>query len=47
MPFALIGGLVAFRIWHELPAATRDYINNVERKGSATRTEQRRQVTVP
>ena len=32
MPFALIGGLVAWRIWHELPAATRHYIDNVERK---------------
>src|SRR6185437_16642273 len=26
MPFALIGGLIAWRIWHELPAATRVYI---------------------
>jgi OPA family glycerol-3-phosphate transporter-like MFS transporter len=32
MPFALIGGLIAWRIWHELPAATRDYINAVEHK---------------
>ncbi len=32
MPFALIGGLVAWRVWHELPAATRNYIENVERK---------------
>ena len=32
MPFALIGGLVAWRIWHELPAATRRYIDDVERK---------------
>jgi OPA family glycerol-3-phosphate transporter-like MFS transporter len=32
MPFALIGGLIAWRIWHELPEATRNYINNVERK---------------
>ena len=31
MPFALIGGLVAWRIWHELPEATRKYINDVER----------------
>jgi len=31
MPFALIGGLVAWRIWHELPAATRVYIETVER----------------
>ncbi len=32
MPFALIGGLVAWRIWNELPAATRKYIQRVERK---------------
>jgi len=32
MPFGLIGGLVAWRIWHELPAATRVYIETVERK---------------
>jgi OPA family glycerol-3-phosphate transporter-like MFS transporter len=32
MPFALVGGLVAWRIWHELPAATRNYIENFERK---------------
>jgi OPA family glycerol-3-phosphate transporter-like MFS transporter len=32
MPFALIGGLVAWNIWHELPAATRIYIETVERK---------------
>jgi hypothetical protein len=32
MPLALIGGLVAWKIWHELPAATRKYINDVERK---------------
>ena len=32
MPFALIGALVAWRIWHELPAATRHYIETVERK---------------
>jgi OPA family glycerol-3-phosphate transporter-like MFS transporter len=32
MPFALIGGLMAWRMWHELPAATRVYIATVERK---------------
>src|SRR5437879_2705181 len=32
MPFALIGGLVDWRIWHELPAATRVYIETVERQ---------------
>ncbi len=30
MPFALIGGLIAWRIWHALPAATRRYIEEVE-----------------
>jgi len=35
MPFAFIGALVAWRIWHELPAATRHYIENVERKPQA------------
>ena len=32
MPFALVGGLIAWRIWHELPDATRKYIDTVERK---------------
>jgi OPA family glycerol-3-phosphate transporter-like MFS transporter len=32
MPFALIGGMIALKIWHELPAATRKYIDEVERK---------------
>jgi hypothetical protein len=26
MPFALIGMLIAIKIWHDLPAATRKYI---------------------
>jgi len=30
MPFAVLGGLIALRIWHELPAATRRYIAEVE-----------------
>ena len=34
MPFALIGGLVAWKIWHELPAATRKFIETVERKAA-------------
>jgi OPA family glycerol-3-phosphate transporter-like MFS transporter len=34
-PFALIGGLIAVKIWHELPAATRRYIAEVEQKGKA------------
>jgi OPA family glycerol-3-phosphate transporter-like MFS transporter len=32
MPFALLGGYLALRIWHELPAATRKYIKEVEEK---------------
>ena len=32
MPFALLGGFLAIRIWHELPAATRKYITQVEQK---------------
>jgi len=32
MPFAVIGGLIALKIWHELPAATRKYIAEVEAK---------------
>jgi len=30
MPFAILGGIIAVRIWHELPAATRRYIAEVE-----------------
>lgn len=33
MPFALLGGFLALKIWHELPAATRKYIAEVEEKG--------------
>jgi len=32
MPFALIGFFLAWKIWHELPAATRKYIAQVEQK---------------
>jgi len=32
MPFALIGGFIALKIWNELPAATRKYIEKMERK---------------
>ncbi len=32
IPFALIGSLIAWRIWHELPAATRTYIETMEGK---------------
>ena len=32
MPFALLGGYLALRIWHELPTATRKYIAEVEDK---------------
>jgi OPA family glycerol-3-phosphate transporter-like MFS transporter len=32
MPFAVLGGFVALKIWHELPAATRRYIAQFEEK---------------
>lgn len=32
MPFALVGGVIAWRIWNELPTATRKYIDEHERK---------------
>ena len=32
MPFALLGGILALKIWHELPAATRKYIAEKEQK---------------
>ena len=32
IPFALIGGIIAYRIWNELPAATRKYIDEHEKK---------------
>lgn len=32
MPFAIAGALISLKIWHELPAATRKYIAEVERK---------------
>ncbi len=32
MPFALAGGILALKIWHELPAATKKYIAEVEQK---------------
>jgi OPA family glycerol-3-phosphate transporter-like MFS transporter len=35
MPFALAGGIIAWRLWHELPAATRKYIAEVEMKKQA------------
>jgi OPA family glycerol-3-phosphate transporter-like MFS transporter len=31
IPFAVLGGVLAVRIWNELPAATRKYIAEVER----------------
>jgi len=30
--FALLGGYLALRMWHDLPAATRKYIAEVEDK---------------
>jgi len=32
MPFAVIGTIISIKIWHELPAATRKYIAEVEQK---------------
>jgi OPA family glycerol-3-phosphate transporter-like MFS transporter len=32
IPFAFVGSLIAWRIWHEVPAATRRYIDNFARK---------------
>jgi len=32
IPFAIIGGLIALWIWHELPVATRKYIAEVEKQ---------------
>ena len=32
MPFALAGTFLAWKIWHELPAATRKYIAENEEK---------------
>ncbi|MGD0260696.1 MAG: MFS transporter [Verrucomicrobiota bacterium] len=32
MPFALLGGYLALKIWNELPAATQKYITEVEEK---------------
>ncbi len=32
MPFAVMGGVIALKIWHELPDATRRYIAEVEEK---------------
>ena len=34
MPFAVGGGIVAIKIWKELPAATRKYIEEVEKKNA-------------
>ena len=32
MPFAVLGGVIALKIWHELPAATKRYIVEVEQR---------------
>ncbi len=34
IPFAVLGGLLALKIWNELPAATRKYIAEVEQAGA-------------
>lgn len=36
IPFALAGGIIAWRIWNELPAATRKYIDEHEKKPTTT-----------
>ncbi len=38
MPFALVGGIIAWRIWNELPAATRKYIAEHESKAAPVKT---------
>ncbi len=35
IPFALVGGIIAWKIWNELPAATRKYIDEHETKKAA------------
>lgn len=35
MPFAILGMVLAWKLWHELPAATRKYISEVERSPSS------------
>ena len=32
MPFAVVGGLIAIRLWHSLPAATKKYLAEVEKR---------------
>lgn len=39
IPFAIIGTLIAIKIWHELPAATKKYIADVEQKQDLTAPE--------
>jgi OPA family glycerol-3-phosphate transporter-like MFS transporter len=36
MPFAIMGIFLAWKLWHELPAATRKYIDEIENKGKPT-----------
>ena len=36
MPFAIIGTYISIKIWHELPAATKKYIAEVEEKRGLT-----------
>jgi MFS transporter, OPA family, glycerol-3-phosphate transporter len=39
MPFAIIGTYISIKIWHELPAATKKYIAEVEKKRGLTGSE--------
>jgi MFS transporter, OPA family, glycerol-3-phosphate transporter len=48
MPFALFGGVLALQLWHELPAATRKYIAEVEEKsGTGQPADASQQSQVP
>ena len=39
IPFAVLGGAIAIRIWNELPAATKKYIAENEKKQGLTERE--------
>ena len=39
IPFAILGLIVAIKIWHDLPHATRKYISEVEQKGNQKRLD--------
>lgn len=39
VPFAILGTYISIKIWHELPAATRKYIAEIEKKRGLTGSE--------